>query len=594
MDRDFEEKVVGSVINNWSCGRKDRIEKEKIWDKCWKAFSLYVDPELYKDQPWRNKYPSAWAYQAAIYGQTQLKSILMPNDENFFKINPVNQGDQLEVLNAEVLTKYQKRKFKKGNFNTATDLFLLQGSIIGSTCMKVYWKQEEGTIDQETEGIVFDGPWYEFIKMQDFVVYPANNADISKSMLIHRGYYNIADIKAMDEENGGVYTNTHEIDSTNAIPNQQDEEYSKAISQYLGVKDPKAPKGQVELLEAWGDFQIEGILYKDFVAVVANRKHLIRFQRSPYLRKPFIFTNIRDIPGSAYGEGFIEKGLPTKDLGETLDNMIIDETLLKIQGQYGFKENGGFDPDNFEVRPGGLHQMDGPDSLWRIDNSTNLATPLNMKESLKDEFEETTTVLKYAKGSQSGGADTATGDQILSQASDKNFTNVAKHLNESFLEQAVAISYDLVRIYDTPENIARYTDTDPNLLNLGIPLSEMDIDITGLSTALDDNEKIKNIEKVITMSNQLPIAGMLNHRNIIEDWLKLNKLDNMDRYMQNQAICDAIQQNIILMNTQVLQAQQMQQQQAQMMQQQIPQGSPGALPSPELTNVPAPGAEPQP
>lgn len=592
----MEDKVVALVSSNWTQGRQDRAEKEKGWDRCWKAFSLYVDPELYKDQPWRNKFPSPWAYQSGIYGHTQLKSILMPNDENFFKIRPVNQGDEQQILNAELLTKYQRRKFKKGNFNNATDSCLLQGSIIGSTCMKVYWKMEEGPIDGETDGLTFDGLWYEFVNMKDFVVYPANSADISKSMQIHKTFYNISDIKQMDEKNGGVYRNTDEIDSANTAINDTDDLFAKNVSSYLGVKDPKPPRGQVELLEAWGDFNIDGTLYKDFVATVVNRKHLIRFQRNPYLRKPFIFFSIRDIPGSAYGEGFIEKGLPIKDLSETLDNMIIDETLLKIQGQYGFDANDkSFDPDNFEIRPGGLHGMDKPDTLWRIDNSTNLSTPLTMKESLKQEFEETTTVLKYAKGSQSGGSDTATGDTILSQASDKNFTNVAKHLNEVFLEEVVALSYDLIRLFDNPENIAKYTGADPSILNLGIPLSDMDIDITGLSTAIDDNEKIKNIEKVITMSNQLPIAGMIKQRNLVEDWLKLNGLDDMERYLEDPQICEAIQQNIILMNTQAIQAQEQQEQQAQMMQQQqqIPQGKPGSLPSPELPAPTALGAEPQ-
>jgi len=603
FSEDTQAKIANTVVENWSNGRKDRAEREKVWERCWKAFSQYVDPEFYPEhERWRSNHSLPWSYQAAIAGTTQIRSITMPNDENFFQIRPVNGSDELQVLNAEALTKYQKRIFKKGNFANSTDLFLLQGSVIGCTCMKVYWKQRQGKIDMETEGLVYDAPWYEFVKMQDFVIYPANNADVSESMMIQRLFRNISDIKANDESNGGVYINTDSITSNDAVSNPNDDSFSKNIACFLGVKDPTPPKNQAELLEAWGDFVIDGKTYRDFVCVVANRKHVIRFEPNPYPQRPFLFTSFREIPGSAYGEGFIEKGLPIQDRAEFISNFLSDELTIKLFKQYGYKATDRtFDPDNFIQRPGGLHAMDGPDSIWTIDNSSNISTPLEMLNVLKAEYEETTTVLKYAKGGDSSsGSGTATSDTILSQASDKNFTNIAKHLNEKFLEPAVAFTYELIRMFGSKEDIATYTGCDPEILMEGVPLSDLAIDITGLQTVTDNNERIQSIEKLYATLAQLPQGGMVNWESITEDWMKLHGFDDKERYMMGDEVCKQVQQSIITQSLQALIASQQMMQQQAMAQSAamqgpptLPQGNANSLEAPQLAQPSSPGATPQ-
>lgn len=598
--KEIQESIVNAVKDNWDNGRKDRAKREEVWMKCWKAFSMYINSDLYPDQPWRNNFTLAWSFQAARSGASEIKNILMPNDENFFKIKAVNNNNEQQVINSEVMTKYLKRKFKKGNFVKATNLFLKQAAIIGCSAMKVYWKQRwDMDHVNKVEYLSFDAPYAEFIKMQDFVVYPANSSDISESMQIQRVYRHISDVKGMDQSKNeyGIYVNTDQIEVNTSMTydaGTSDNAFSKQVASILGINEPKAPKGQVELLEAWGDFTIEGKMYRNYVATIVNKKHLIRFQPNPYERKPFIFASLDEVPGSAYGQGFIEPGLQTQSLAEMLDNMMMDELLLKIHGQFKYVEDGVFDPDNFEIRPGGMHPVKEMNNLQRIDNAINLNTPLTVKEGLKAEFEETTGVLKYSKGADAGQAHTATEADLLTQGSSKNFTSIAKALNETYLEPAVELFYTLVRQFGDEEDIAKYTGVDPQMIDRGIPMSDMDIDITGLSTVLDKQQDIQNIERLFTNMAQLPAGAMINQEVLVEDYLRAIGFDDPERYMMPTEIRQAVQQSIVANATAALQQQMMMQQQAEMAQQQQPQlppGSPNAVDSPDKNNIPAPGSE---
>lgn len=46
---------------------------------------------------------------------------------------------------------------------------------------------------------------------------------------------------------------------------------------------------QLEILELWGDIKIKGKIYKDVVLAIAGGKYIVRFEKNPYGRCPFVF-----------------------------------------------------------------------------------------------------------------------------------------------------------------------------------------------------------------------------------------------------------------------------------------------------------------
>lgn len=552
LTKEQQKTVIQQVVENEAKGRQARQEKEEIWQRCWRAYHNYVDRSVYRKQPWRSKLHLPWSFQAVEAGATELQDLLLPNDEDFFAVQPITEDDR---FNADVMTKYLKFLFRQMNFTQVFSLFLKQLCVTGNSVLKVYWKHEMRTFtrknkDTDAKGadwvkhqeVMFDGPSVEVIHLQDFVLFPASG-NLSKAMCIHRL------VKDLEEIQGNpIYRNT-----SNLKPDSQksgEMGLKQDADSVFGIysSDDCSLEG-VELLEAWGDFVVEGKIYRNYVATVANRNTLIRFQANPYDygMKPFVFASLVPVPGQLYGTGLLEPALGIQSMANSISNIILDEMKLKLNGQWKYEEDGVFNPNQFVSRPGGTVKVGNLDNLVPLHPNIHLDVGFAELNALKSEFEETTGVTKYSKGSETfGKSRTASEAMMLQQAGSRKFTRIAKHLNDCALTKTVELVYLLVRQFGNPLEIARYTGFPLEQVHLNVPLSSLDFKITGLQTNLLKQQNIENTERFVTGVANTPALQFIRWDILIKQYYKLLGFENVDEVLFDEKTIQALQQMNIL------------------------------------------------
>lgn len=549
---DVQKKIVQQVIDSLDKGCSGREEKERRWLRCLQAYNQYINKKRYKHLPWRSKLPVGWSYEAVESGVVELSGLMFPEDERFFSIEPAIQGLKAQERNGVIMTRHIQRQYDQMDFIEIAELWLKQLCIIGNAPLKIYWKREEREMPTESfaedTGIrsifkqvvpVYDAPFVELLDMKDFIVYPASGRHIDRCLVIHRLYKPIDEIKS-----NPIYRNTAKLSKEDVVDaNPEKDLYRKEVDLSFGIDSEYETTEGVELLEAWGDFVIEGKRYRNYVATVAGRKHLIRFQANPYDQgvKPFVFTGLRPVPHQNYAMGLIEPALYLHSMGSTITNMMLDELKLALHGQWKYEPDGIFNPAEFILKPGGVHAVGSIDNLQPLVTNSNFGIGFDQLNTIKAEYEEITGVTKYSKGAESVTKNrTAREAVLLAQSSDKGFTHIARHLNRTGLKPAVKLTYLLNRQFEDPAKIAEYTGAQPEEIDLGIPLDIMQVRITGLETALQAETAIENIERAITGIERTRGAEITNWQELLTRYFKALNFHDPEKLLLPENIIELI------------------------------------------------------
>jgi hypothetical protein len=550
LTEDQQRAIIATVLEAEAKGRRARQEKEETWQKCWRAYHNYVDKSLYKKQPWRSKLHLPWTFQAVEAGATELQDLLLPNDEEFFAVQPLTAEDQ---PNAQAMTRYLQYLFRRMGFSGTFSTFLKQLCITGNSVLKVYWKEDKRLVLHRQpdpmggdplaltlEDVVYDAPYVENIDLQDFVFYPVTGS-LDRAMCIHRI------VKTLEEvQENPIYQNT------TAIKAQAERDVSgwglgieSEARSVFGIHDHPETRHGVELLEAWGDFVIAGQVFKNHVATVANGNTLIRFQPNPYEYgvKPFVFATLIPVPGQIYGIGLVEPSLCIQSMANTISNILLDEMKLKLNGQWKYEEDGVFNPSQFVSRPGGTVKVGSLNNLVPLNPNLNLDVGFAELNALKAEFEETTGVNKYSKGAESlSKSRTASEALMLQEAGSRKFTRIAKHLNDSALTRTIELVYLLVRQFGNPAEIGRVVQAPQEAINLSIPLSQLDFKITGLQTSLLKQQNIQNTERFVSAMAATPAAPYLKWDVLTQRYYKLLGFENAEEIMLEESVIEILRQ----------------------------------------------------
>lgn len=146
----------------------------------------------------------------------------------------------------------------------------------------------------EYEKLIYEGASVKCLDNLEFVFDPFKSDDIENADMMYRTH------KSYDEIiNNRNYTLTKEAkDDLKHIEdefNRDEYEIKKD-----GDKD-KQKDGLIELIEYWGNIKINEKMIRNYLIVVANGKHIIRFEPNPYIHKPFVYGNILEDPDTRRG-----------------------------------------------------------------------------------------------------------------------------------------------------------------------------------------------------------------------------------------------------------------------------------------------------
>ncbi len=253
------------------------------------------------------------------------------------------------------------------------------------------------------EKTVFEGASVKTVSSADFVFDSAQKANWDACSKIFRTYLTLDEI---------------ESDKLNTY--FTDEVKNALVAEVLKNKEAEgAKRNKVEILEFWGDLELEdGKLLKNWYVVCAGRQAIIRFEPNPFINSPFIYANLIENPKTKRGISPLKCVLPLNAVATKILNTQMDAYSLVVNPPY-LAPKGAFKGVQ-EVAPGKIIEYDS--SLLPQN-----PTPLNFSPALsgwdfvnyfKNCIEATTGVYRTMAGDVANPNRTAT--ELMYSANGQN------------------------------------------------------------------------------------------------------------------------------------------------------------------------------
>lgn len=267
--------------------------------------------------------------------------------------------------------------------------------------------------------VVYDGAVVKHIPPEDFVFDTSRKSNWDACAKLYRNWQTLDELKKNPNNNLLTPEKIEDLAGTTGKSglNKGSKPYSasgKAKPETRsagGFTDSKSPtkSGQLEIIEFWGDIELEdGTMLKNWLIVVANGKHIVRFEPNPFIINPFIHGAIITDPQTARGVSPLRVALILSTLSSTILNKQLDALSLIINPPY-LAPKGCFKGEQM-VKPGKIIEYDA--ALM-----PNQPIPLHFESALhgwdfikyfKSTIEGTTGIYKNMAGDINASARTAT------------------------------------------------------------------------------------------------------------------------------------------------------------------------------------------
>lgn len=485
LDITRHKQLVSAITQRFESWKTARRPIEARWRACWEAYlcqSAKSASNYSGSSNWGQD--SANLYRPILFEAVEaihanLLNAMFPSDERFFSVIGKTETDHQRAKTVEA---FLRSKLEGLGFTEKYARFLKQAIITGSSIASVPWRKTMaktvqyvpktrfgltlGLERQLVDTLVENGPDFDVLDMFDVVLDP-NEPEFERTTLIRRLQRPLFVI-----EKTPAYTNTEGLRPGTPQGTEHDSQ-QRARRQAFGWIDhspnTQAQPDTVELLEAWGTFELDGQRFENYVAVVANGERLIRFEPNPYENgiKPFVFTSFISVPNEIYGIGAIEKALGLQQAINTLTNQKLDVINLSINNPFTYRvDDDVFDPATVVTRPGALIPVKDHDTLRPIQYLNNYTVAFDEIADLKAEVQEATGAFKYFTGGTNQPADiprTATEVSVLVSGGSQKFGHFVAHLENTSLEVFLRMVFDHARQFMTEPETLRITSPSGQL-----------------------------------------------------------------------------------------------------------------------------------
>lgn len=315
------------------------------------------------------------------------------------KAKPQASDDVDQAKSAERLLEYQTRVF---NYKQAFKDLDKSAKIYGHGILKVSWAySDDGNRDH---------PIVESLDPSDYYWDPNAVNRSTARYEIHRTKKTIKDIENnphFDQEAIEELKRRREsVGKTAGSESVQDNR--RAIQ---GLSNPSS-KGQIELIEYWGEFaEEEDGEKKEFIIVLANNEVILRLEENPFTEifkdnivdenylRPFILMKDTDVPHEFHGMGMIE---PIEKLLEELNdtrNQRMDNVTDVIDHMWQVIDGADIDESELVRRPGGIVHTAIPNGVAPLPVNDVTQSAYNEEAIIKEDIQRALGVPDVAVGS---------------------------------------------------------------------------------------------------------------------------------------------------------------------------------------------------
>jgi len=366
---------------------------------------------------------------------------------------------------------------------------------------------------------VFAGPEFMVGDIFDYVQDPhaSDPGSALRAQRIWRSKAHLKKLNKPDETGYKIYDNLDAIHDGQRRGAKGSDNKEEARASAFGLQLPD--KSQVELLEFWGTFEIPGgagggdtheenKIYENYVAVVANRKHLIRFEPSHLWSGdlPRQLSTLIEVPGQIYGTGLIEPALGVQDLANVRANQMVDAVAFAINPEMKAVDDGVIDP-NEESGPGVVHLVGNLNNLQPVQKDlSGLQLAMSDLGQIKSEFQQITRA--SSQFSNQHYARSATEVSQSAGVTGSNLNEIAMHIEETSLRKVIELQLQFTQQYMDNEEIVKVTQggvIDWKKINPEDVRRKWDLIISGSKHMAEQDKRIQQMLMFLQITTSNPM-----------------------------------------------------------------------------------------
>ena len=480
-------REVATLWINWDTSRTDAKAR-------WKETTSYVYATSTRDttnEGVGGQDGAGWSHSTHLPKITQIydnlaanyMAALMPHDDVVqflgFSQDAVIK-EQREKVEAYIKTKHRLSKFRTTLYQIINDLLLY-----GNCFAQVYYVNESSTISGIPE-LAYSGPKVRVISPYDIVFNPFATS-FERSPKIVRSIKTLGEILRDIEENpdGKYYAKGIKkwVKMRKAVASMETTDIDKYVNvgvDGFGTATSYFQSGNVEVLELYGDIfdQEKGELLKNHVITVVDRKYVIRKEPiGTWSGFPPIFhCGWRLRANNLWAMGPLDNLIGAQYLINHLENSradAFDQMLFPTRVITGDVQEEGVQSG----QPGGIYRIPtGEGSVTNLSPDTTVLQA-DMQISVKmAQMEEFVGSPKEVAGFRSPGEKTAFEVNSMLQSAGRIFQHRLNYFEEEFLErvynaelEAAKVNLnkaDLIRVYDTDDDVVLFEEIIPEDLNI--------------------------------------------------------------------------------------------------------------------------------
>ncbi len=487
-------EFVSETFNSW---KEQRSPKEQVWTDCVNNYLTYVDESKYENWPWRSKVCDTFSQEIGDIITSSLKNSLFPIGENIFEIEDANK--EKDITNAIEMSNYYSKQLKKSRYVEKMRPFLKQLAVTGNSAAITPWVHKKRPRKTRRKGkiitlneTIYDNFTFDTIDMFDCVVDPHSPYDPVTSIFMYKRVVHLNTLKSAPE---GTYSNLNEL-SEDGVSQDQSSTHKAQRAAIFGLDLDEAvssSKKGVELIFAFGDFNIGGKEYLDYMIVVGNDNVLLRFEENPYWGgKPVTFATYDDLWFSGYGKGPLEPVLGVQELINTFSNQKADILNMIIMGTFAYVEDGIIDPDDLFMQPGGGIPVGDIDNIRPLHPNTNVALTFQEISEYREGGDRSTGLSDFERGQFPGGRKSAREASIIKAGSSNRFNDIIKHVGGRAVSHTLRFFLESLKQFKYGSG-----EIDDKILE-----GEYDLKYLGAETSINNAELLERLQVLNQMMQQ--------------------------------------------------------------------------------------------
>ncbi|MBQ8636316.1 hypothetical protein IJX73_00845 [bacterium] len=518
-------------------------DKNKKWKSKVKMCKLFMYFQTFKAFIWKNTY-SGINSMFDVSGES-LQSDTNANKQKAMLVDILEKMEYSHICDSVIdyallygeLISFTTWKTRKEEYRRPINFFETFFKDDVKNLPKILEAKAKGKNFYIDEKTIYDNPFVIPVNPADFVFDVSQVEDFDNCPKIYRTWRTPEDII-----NNECYSITKEVaDELRKMISLEPNLADISNQSKEALKDKNSNSSTIEVLEHWGNFTLpNGQVLKNWHAVVAGGKFLVRFEKNNFVINPFTFGTFIQDPQTKRG---------ISPLASVLDLAHIQEELLnKTVNLQSLTENPPllcpkdfFDEDEIELYPGKIitydPQLYNSSSIQPLSFQTNVfITDITF---LSDLMSEVSGIFPNMVGAEEKGDKTATEISVKAQGQTTRLSMVLDIINQYFIVPNIKNIAKLCANFkfgsenvflnkdNNPENVVitdeirqaeyRYTYSDRNATTERFSFADMVIlaverfanyiplDVPSIFTWYMEQKGVENPERFLKSVEEIPL-----------------------------------------------------------------------------------------